>query len=162
MAARHPHLRRRRSRRRLQPHRAPSVVWGPSTAARGSGAAPGAPPPWGSPSPAANNRPAAGGRRTPANRGRRDNTKQGGGREELWCTPRSAGGGHRRPASRPPPAPATPASPPGTLHRAYEGWLRVRGNPNRTPSPPFYSMLPGPAGPTKPRGPLTGRPTHRR
>jgi hypothetical protein len=42
---------------------APSVVWGSSTAARGSGAAPGAPPPWGSPSPATNGRPAAGARR---------------------------------------------------------------------------------------------------
>jgi hypothetical protein len=32
--------------------------------------------------------------------------------------------------------------------------LRVRGKTNRTPLPSFYSVAPGPAGPTRPRRPV--------
>jgi hypothetical protein len=58
--AHHPLLRRRRPRRRPQPHRAHSAAWGPSTAAGGSGAAPGAQPRWGFPPSTTDGRPSAG------------------------------------------------------------------------------------------------------
>jgi hypothetical protein len=90
--------------------------------------------------------------------GRRDNKSKQEQRKkwrnEWRSTPRtwrSASGGHRRPASRPPPAPAPPATPTGVLHRAPKGGLRVRGNPNRTPLPSFLFSGDGPAGLTRPR-----------
>jgi hypothetical protein len=100
-------------------------------------------------------RPAIGRRRTPAYTGARTRTEQGEERRAASTTRTAAE--HCRPASRP------PAAPTGAIGSGSEGRLRVRGNPNYTPPPFFYSMSPpGPAGPTRPRGPSTGRPAHQR
>jgi hypothetical protein len=103
-AARHHLLRRRRPRRWLQLHQAPSAAaWGPLTAARASGTAHGAQLCWGSPPSTSDGRPAAGDRRTPVNRGRRNHTEQGGGREDSGAhqdlpagTTAGRPAGHRR------------------------------------------------------------------
>jgi hypothetical protein len=104
--------RRRRTRRRLQPHPTYLAASGPSTAARGSGAAPGAQPCWGSPPPPSEGQPSAGGRPVAhagtLGGGRRQKRGRGeeGGATQEGCGSTSAD-------DRPPPAPASPLAPAG-------------------------------------------------
>jgi hypothetical protein len=127
--------------------------------------APGAQPRWGSLPPTSEGWPSAdAGSAHRHTQGPRTKIEEGesrrGGAPPGDC--RSASADHRRPTGQPPPATATPAPPPAGGRGRSKGQLlvRVRGNPNRTPTS-FMRGHMGQPGRQAFCGPFTGQIAHR-